>query len=238
MHSAEKNPPLRSCKMIALSLIAAPALLMAGCNNKPSHNSEAYLAAHGIIKGRNNVLRIGPIKLSFPPDIRPEPYTSEKIVVGHADQVTFDIDLATWFNPPPLIQSTYLALVKVTIEMHRVENITTTREWLNKPWESIIDHPELGLREYISPSHNGGWGYRMYEPIDSTIRTPKGGPIIYTCSGRPTSAPERCITYFQNVKGPYVEYMLSSKLIPRWREVHNEVVETVDSIITSEVIAK
>lgn len=196
---------------------------------KPPTNSDAYLAAHGIVAGQSNELRINGVLMRFPPAYLPNPYTGGRIVAGEADHVNVEIDLASWFYQEQLARSTYLALVSVRIEKYRVEDVERNRRSLAVQWKSISELPALGLREYVTQRDDGGWGYREYTPLDPGVLTPKGGPLIYGCSGRPGRTPDRCYTQYQHPQGLYVEYYLSAMLLPRWREVHAKVVETVDS---------
>jgi hypothetical protein len=220
--------------VLVLLGIAASLLPRLFHEKKPATNSEAYRAAHGIAEGRANELRVKGVLLRFPPQYRPNPYTSGEIVRGRADRVSVDLDLGAWFDPRPLAHSHYLALVEIEIDRNRVEYAEGQRRQLAADWKSIGERADLGLREYVRARDDGGWGYRTYVPIDPGMRTPKGGLLIYDCAGRPGKEPERCGTRYQHPRGPYVEYYLSSMLLPRWREVHAEVLRTVDSFIVHE----
>lgn len=201
---------------------------------KPPTNSEAYLAAHGVTAGQTNALRVNGTLLRFPPAYLPNPYSAGEIVAGQADHVNVEIDLASWFDPRPLARSDYLALVPVKLETYRVEDIGRSRSLLAAQWKSVSELPALGLREYVTQRDDGGWGYRVYTPLDRSAVTPKGGPLIYSCSGRPGRTPDRCSMQFQHPQGLHVEYHLSAMLLPRWREVQTKVVQTVDSFLVDE----
>jgi hypothetical protein len=198
---------------------------------KPASNSPAYKAAHGLVEGQVNELRVRGVLLRFPPAFFPNPYSADDIIAGQADSVTVDLDLADWFDPPPLARSPFLALVPITIARYGVETPDLGQRQLARQWKSVADRPELGLREYVETRDNGGWGYRKYVPLNGSAKTPRGGLIVYSCSGSPGEEPNWCQMYFQHKSGPTVEYYLSWKLIPRWSKVHAEVLRTVDSLI-------
>jgi hypothetical protein len=174
------------------------------------------------------------VLLRFPPTYPPNPYSAGKIVRGQADHVDVDIDLASWFDPMPMGRSTYLALVPVRIEECRVEDVERNRSRIVGQWKSIGDRSDLGLREYVTQRDDGGWGYRLYVPLDARAVTLKAGPMIYTCSGLAGRDPDRCRTQYQHPQGPFVEYYLGAMLLPRWREVHTTVVQTVNSFFVHE----
>jgi len=193
--------------------------------------STAYRAAHGIVDGAANELRVKGVLLRFPPEYLPMPYSADEIVAGRADRVTVDLDLGSWFDPRPTARSRFIALVQVEIEKYRVENPEISQSQLAQPWKSVSEVPELGLREYVSAKEGGGWGYRIYVPLDARVKTPRGGMIVYECLGRVEARPDRCRTQYQHPSGPYVQYYLSGQLLPRWKEVHTEVLQTVNSFI-------
>jgi len=176
-------------------------------------------------------VRIGSVRLRIPSQFYRHPHTNDNVGSGGTDSVSVILDLKTWFNPEPTANSEYIAEVRVNIDGVRAENVTQMEKVANGPWKSVEDRPEIKLREYVSLEDDGGWGYRTYVPIDVMVKTPSGGPLIYFCAGRPGQSPERCRTQYQHAKGLYVEYYLSSMLLPRWKEVHEEVSRVVSSFL-------
>lgn len=203
-------------------------------DKKPATGSAANLTAHGVEVGQPSELRVGNALLRFPASVLPQPYSADEINKGKADKVTVLLDLKSWITPEPLANSEYFGLIRIGIEGNRTEIFENTRRALNGPWQSVIDHPETGLREYISADDRGGWGYRVYVPLDPMIRTPKGGALIYFCAGYPGRAPDRCRTQYQHLRGPYIEYYVGAPLLPNWKAVHTEVTRLVDGLIVSE----
>ena len=43
-----------------------------------------------------------------------------------------------------------------------------------------------------------------------------------------------CRSGYQTLSGPTVGYVFSGQLLPRWKEVHTEVLNLVDSLIVEE----
>lgn len=115
--------------MRRLLLIALVAALAAGCGEPElQENTEAYFAAHGIVQGQPNELRIGGTLFRFPAGVGLNPYTAQEtyrskdgspmtlstkegmeqgkyekvatpIVKGQADRVTFFLDPARDYAP-------------------------------------------------------------------------------------------------------------------------------------------
>lgn len=163
---------------------------------KPASNSPAYKAAHGLVEGQVNELRVRGVLLQFPPAFFPNPYSADDIIAGQADSVTVDLDLTDWFDPPPLVRSPYLALVPITIARYGVEAPDLGQRQLAQHWKSIADRPELGLREYVETRDNGGWGYRMYVPSITLPRPREAGSLsiaVLVCRERSPDGAE-CIS--------------------------------------------
>lgn len=127
--------------------------------------------------------------------------SGDEIVPGQADSITVDLGLGTWFEPPLTWHSHYGALVQIDIERDRTEDLGSGQRQLAKQWKSVTNRSDLGLREYMRPGDDGGWGYRTYVPIDPDVKTPKGGMIVYNCAGPSGKEPERCRTQYQHHRG-------------------------------------
>lgn len=220
------------CAVGALNVYFFPLVAHLFSEKTPMTNSEEYLLAHGVVAGRTNELRVNGVLLRFPPAFLPQPYSEGRPVRGQADAVTTHLDLGAWFVPEQKARSEYLALVRIELHAQGSEDIERNRrQFRQTDWKRVIERPELGLREYISERDLGGWGYRTYTPLDQTRVTPLGGPITYKCAGPPGAEPELCRAYFMHPQGLYVGYYLSRRLLPRWSEVHAEVLKTVNSFI-------
>jgi len=214
--------------------------LLAACGNDRMSNKEMRKAL-GIVDGQSNELRIGGVLYRFPPEFKLVINASEKRLKENKDavnKVIFHMDLSSWFDPPPTARGEGNSLVRIEIRAHGYEDSAKQTELLEKDnWASQRDIPEWGLREYISirfPKQSG-WGDLSYRAIN--LSTPKGGPIIYRCTTlyrfekENIAKPDQCMTPHQTIRGPMVNYVLSGKLLPRWKEVHAEVLALVNSLI-------
>ncbi len=47
-------------------------------------------------------------------------------------------------------------------------------------------------------------------------------------------SPDICVPGYETLSGPIVGYVFSGKLLPRWKEVHAEVLKLIDSLIVEE----
>jgi len=199
---------------------------------KPLANTDEYRAAHGIVHGRVNEIRVKGLLFRFPAAYLPEPETSDGIVRGQADTVRLHADLSFLLVPAPEFRSEAYGLVRIEIRAQGFEDVRRKQERLaGHGWESTRERPDLGMREYIEHGDSGGWGYRAYASDDPRWRTPRGGPIVFDCAGMRGSEPSQCRAAYQHPRGPLIVYYLSWNLLPRWREAHREVVGRVDSFI-------
>jgi hypothetical protein len=219
--------------VMLFALFALGAALLGACGDKKMMtNTKEYSKAHGIVEGRTNELRIKGVLFHFPPQYLPNPYSANKIVNGRADRATIHMDFSKWLNPVPTAHSEYIALVRVEIwQMGYEDDKKIEEQFATEKWKSIQDRPDLGLREFIRSRDDGGWGYRTYESLDPKFKTPKGGRIVFDCSGLAGQYPNICRTVYQHPRGPLISYYLAGQLLPRWREVNAEVVKLINSLI-------
>ena len=214
-------------------------VLLAACGDKKMMTAEEYSKAYGIVAGQPNELRIKGVLFRFPPQYLPDdyasgrnPYPSDKIVKGQAETVTIHMNLETWFNPPPIAHSEKIGLVRIEIRNSGYEDDKNIEDYFKREkWKSVQDRPDLGLREYIRVGNDGAWGYHTYEGLDPKIKTPRGNRFIFNCSGSPGQPPDICSTAYWHPRGPHISYYVSGQLLPRWKEVHAEVIKLIDSLI-------
>lgn len=230
-----------------------------GCNERdrlraPDPRTDAYYALHGLVPGQVSELQVGEYRFRFPASNFPEPYTSGKvgasmvlksdIVKGKADQATVNLDFSSWFERPLVNPRQEGALVDVEFwpYLNWGESLKAAQEARLRegPWKAIDDLPKTGLRRFARAT--SGWGELTYIPMDSAIKTPDGALMLYNCkatfkltadgkSAYATDQPSICEVSFRHPRGPYISYSLSGVLMPRWQEVHQEVVKFVDSTL-------
>jgi hypothetical protein len=217
------------------------ATLLSGCGDKIPVNFEEYNKAYGIIPGQSNDLRVGDVQFRFPPQYLPDsyaggrnPYHSKGIVPGEAEMVTIHMDLSSWLGPPPNAFGEMLNLVRIEIRASGYEDDKKIEDYLKRgKWESVRDRPELGLREYVwERREKNDWFYFTYEPLDPIVKTPRGVRFIFICNG--TSGKQLrdiCHSGYQHFGGPFVSFYLGRPLLSHWKEVQEEVIKLVDSLI-------
>jgi hypothetical protein len=225
---------LRPAILLA-ALITVASLGIAGWyvakTSKPIGNTEPYRAAHGVVPGRVNELRVKGVLLRFPASYRVEPQTADEIVHGQADSVSLEVDMSHLL---PVSESRPAGNRRVWIELGANFYEDPQRNWAglaSRNWKSIHERPDLGMREFTAAGEFSGWGDIVYAGSDPRWRTPKGGPIIFNCVGLRGEAPSQCRTGYQDPRGPYIRYHIYSELLPHLRQVHAEVVRLVDSFI-------
>jgi hypothetical protein len=218
--------------MLCLFFAIGAGLVTACGDRKMMTGTEEYHRAHGVVEGGANELLIKGALFRFPPQYFPEPYSASQIVKGQADRATIHLDLSSWFSPPITARSELLALVRIEIRKDGYEDDKKIEKHLTtESWKAIQDRQDLGLREYIRSRDDGGWGYRTYESIVPGLKTPRNGRIVFDCSGLGGHEPSLCRTTYQLPEGPLISYYLSGRLLPRWKDVHAEVVKLVNSLI-------
>lgn len=239
MSMAHKNSKASGWQLRPATLLAALFIVVnlgivgwyVAKTRKPIENTEMYRAAHGVLPGRVNELRVKGARLRFPASYRVEPQTAGEIVHGQADSVSLNVDMSRLL---PRQENRPEGQGRVWIELGGVFHEDPQRAWarLAGPnWKSIRQRPDLGMREFTAARGLGGWGYIVYAGDDPRWRTPKGGPITFDCAGLRGEAPSQCRTGYQDPRGPYISYHIASELLPYWRQVHAEVVGLVDSFI-------
>jgi len=235
---------------LAILVLGGVIVQLGGCNREqPTQRTEAYYALHGLVPGQVNELQIGEYKFRFPAENFPEPYTYAKrasdIVKGRAERATVQLDLSSWFiEKPPGLASEATTLVRVEYwpRLNSGEGMKAAQEAkLNsEPWKAIDDLPQIGLRRYTRVT--GGWGELTYLPTDSSVKTSDGALMLYDCTAilkstadgklpLATDQPYICHLSFRHPRGPYIAYFFSGRLLPRWKEVHQEVLNFVDTTL-------
>jgi hypothetical protein len=218
--------------LLLVALAVSPVVIHFAKPRKPVGNTKEYLAAHGVVEGRVNELRVKGVLFRFPATYRLELDTGGDIVRGQADVVRLYQNMSFLFGSKAGTPGHIYGDVRIDLRADSHEDVG--REWARlaaSNWESMRERPNLGMIEYTERDGSGGLGRIAYATPDPHWRTPKGGPIVFSCFGPAGQESTPCWTGYQHPRGPYVEYHLPSDLLPYWREVHNEVIRLVDSFI-------
>ncbi|MFV8782666.1 hypothetical protein ACNKU7_09625 [Microbulbifer sp. SA54] len=221
-----ENFSISSLHLFGVALLVFVGLLISACEReyRPSANTEEHKLAHGHIAGETNKIWVGDTLLSIPPNINYQPVSNERIIPGRADQIKFGLRY-----PEPEPESSF------NLVMIKVRNGSEDPDFLRnrisrKNWQKISDIDYLGLTEYRKDTRSTGYGHVMYTPIDSSFKTPKGGPIIYSCQGNDFHVVS-CYSGFELQDGLYVEYIFPYSLIKKWKKIQLDVANFVKRLI-------
>lgn len=234
---------------LAILVLGGVIVQLSGCNREqPVERTDAYYALHGLVPGQVNELQIGEYKFRFPAKNFPEPYTYAKrasdIVKGKAERATVQLDLSSWFDRPLVNPRQQGAVVEIEfwpyLNSGGAARAAQEAELQKGPWKLVEELPKIGLRRYTRAT--GGWGELTYVPLDAAINTLDGDLMVYRCTaihksatdGKITQATDQarsCRISFRHSHGPYIVYYLSGELLPRWKEVHQEVLNFVDTTL-------
>lgn len=243
--------------MNRIVLAIALALLTACQEPQLSSNTEAYFAAHGIVPGQVNELRIGGTLFRFPAGVGLNPYTYQEtyrskdgspmtlstkegmdqgkyekvatpIVKGRADKVTFYLDAARDFAPgPDPFPSGQAFRVEISKwsgfqnnDAHAFDKYVQGRV--------VIDHRDLGLKEYVPEKKNRGTTYESMRP---DITRPDGGRLSFECQQQDSTG--LCQTGYVNTKDGFIVsiYIDKTLFLERWQGAYPAVVSFVDSVV-------
>lgn len=200
---------------------------------KPKITYQEKMDIIGIVKGQTNEIWLGKTLFRIPSNVHFTVTPTDPVEKGHVDKFGAPLLYSQYFDPiySKTGYTEYDAYVRVEIWKSGYE---VPSEWdarIPRPGKSTVERSDLGLREFHNESFSGAWGYISYTPLDESYKTPKGSKIFMECEGYPKGAPLRCWTGFQHPKGPRIKIVFSAKLLPHWREVHQDVVHHVDSLI-------
>jgi hypothetical protein len=245
-------------------LIALIAILAAGCGKPTSkepelqENTEEYFAAHGIVPGQVNELRIGGTLFRFPAGVGLNPYTAQEairtidgspmtlsskecleqgkcervatpIVKGQADKVTFYLMPERGYAPNP---SPFGGGIRVTISKHGFYK-----------WDGINANPDELLkriegRKIIDhPKFGlreyvapGSAGSTYYKSLKADIKSASGHGQFFECQSASSGL---CFRSYWNENGNYqVEVDVGNPFfLDHWQEVYPAVDRFVDSVV-------
>ncbi|WP_157520198.1 hypothetical protein [Microbulbifer agarilyticus] len=183
---------------------------------KPLTNTRESKIAHGYVEGYASEILVGDVLLKIPPDVNYTPESNGRVVPGKADQITFGL------RYPDIEPEDSVNLVVIKVR-RGFEDPGFSRNRIDREtWVDIKDLNDLGLTEYRKNTKSTAHGYVMYTPVEGVVRTPKGGPIIYSCQGNYLRVVS-CYTGFELQDGLYVEYIFPYALIENWRKIQVDV---------------
>lgn len=241
-------------------LIALIAVLAAGCGKEPElqENTEAYFAAHGIVPGQINELRIGGTLFRFPAGVGLNPYTAQEairtidgspmtlsskecleqgkcervatpIVKGQADKVTFYLMPERGYAPNP---SPFGGGVRVEIYDRQ-----------NPSWDGVNANLEGYLKETQGRKiiEHPATGLREYvapragssglfEDIRPGRKSTSGYGHLFSCQSGLTGF---CFIGHYNPAGRYMYQIVVTQafVLEHWPELQPAVLRFIDSAI-------
>lgn len=249
--------------MRRLLLIALITALAAGCGKQTSgkpelqENTEAYFAAHGIVQGQPNELRIGGTLFRFPAEIGLNPYTDQEtyrsvdgspmtlstkegmeqgkyekvatpIVKGQAERVTFYLDPTRGYAPNP---NPFGLGVRVNISKFGRPRGQNEPDENVKDKPVVINHLGYGLREYRSQKD---WIGSVYESlIPEYAIAADGGKLVFGCQPSALPMGGLCAARYWREEGKYsVSFAMDkSFFLEHWREAYPAVVSFVNTVV-------
>lgn len=218
-------------------------LILYGCGDKRITESEIKSELN-IVDGKTNEIRIGGILFSIPGDYRIETVEADENKIRKksyddaVSRIILHLNLSSWFDHPPITPGEGNALIRIEIKSSGHEDGRRIENKLNESsWQIQNDIPEWNLIEHVSKEFPqiSGWGALAYSGLG--VKTPMGSLIVYSCTADYTASkksiakPTVCLTTYQLIEGPMITYSISGVLLPRWKEVHTKVVDTINTFI-------
>jgi len=241
-------------------LIALIAVLAAGCGKEPKlqENTEAYFAAHGIVPGQDNELRIGGTLFRFPAGVGLNPYTAQEairtkdgspmtlsqkecleqgkcekvatpIVKGQVDKVTFYLDPTRDYAPSP---NPYGGGVAIDIEARQ----SPSKSRVNANLGNYLK--EIQGRKVIEHPASGlreylapkSWIGSIFEDVRPETEKASGHGKFFGCQPGPKGF---CfIAYWDTVKNyQYVIMVANVFVVEHWPVLDPAVARFMDSVI-------
>lgn len=207
-------------------------MLLLGCQEqKPSGNTPAYSAAHGVIAGQPAHLKVGGEMFHIPADVMLQMDSSGEIINGQADSIKI---LLNNFTPKPTgsasIPGPSYGELWLRIEIRHAPGTRDGRGESFKherPWASIREIPEWQLKEYQAKDQRLAWSNFNYEGIGNAPKTPTGHPVRFSCTGPYPSHAECGWGGYRLNPQVQIDYFFPAVWLPVWQQVHKHVVETV-----------
>ena len=226
-------------KLIIIVVIILIGFALAACDRP--YSAKQVREALNIRENQTNEVWVGGVLFRIPSKYKMDNiyvYQEKMRAEKYNDAVkliSFSTHGTTWIDPP-LGDPPSSGIYALTIGAEGGERPDALQRFLERPWLKTRDIPEWGLREYLSENYrNASWGDVAFLALD--MKTLKGGPIIHYClderlkKGDDNLNLGRCSLSYQLPEGPRVQYGINYKLMPRWKEVHKRIVDTINSFI-------
>jgi hypothetical protein len=227
------------------------ALLGGGCKEQiPPTNTDPYNRLHGIINDGKTVNEITLVnesngnrpKLRFPSTIRVDVDTygshdSNPVTIRTriANEASIDLGINAERNLVPQVKN-YADSIQIrfsaSVGPAKADWISDRLGEIKKRSIKTTDKPEWGLREYaIGNPKTGDVGRYEYVPLDESFRSFDGTRMWFSCNGAGARGPSLCINRFNFSEKLSVVYSYDSRLLPYWRQIHQDVLTFTDSIL-------
>jgi hypothetical protein len=218
---------LQRCLLSAVSL----ALLGACVKDKPMSNTPAYRAAHGIVEGAANALRVGDSVFHLPPGVIFDVYTAEAIQPHRADKLTLFISVDRLLNPTPRTGAIargdgYVVRTEISYRGPPAEGLG--HEVDPTALRGPVALQSLGLLQFVrtTPPPTASHADHVYRPIHPDHQ----GAEIFCGLAWPND-PARvnglCRTAYHTQSGLLVQSYFEYGLLKHWQVVVKQVKEKV-----------
>ena len=202
-------------------------------NSTPRANTPEYDQAHGIVRGEDNLITVGGVKLLIPALTYFRVYSYENIEKGKADKVVLSILLDELFERD--VDKSYGSPAKVRIEIKKDgvvqdPNFVQGLDRIKKGNRSESHLEDIGLIEYADDKYEGGEVLYLTTKKYSGFR--ENVPMLFSCNVNLNGEITLCMTLYIPYKGLDISFYFNGKdLMPHWRYVTRRVHEYVDGLI-------
>lgn len=226
---------MKATGILVIAVFTLVLMTVTGCDKKSKlmPNTEAYIQAHGIEPGKVNTLQIGGTLFRFPVGMGLNPYTydSEEIVKGSADYVIFFLNSKLGYTPGSAPYQSGDVVIKIS-KFGRPPSVHNFERSI-KDMPVVVEHPELGLREYKSDKV---WmSGSVYESLLPKFeRSLNGGPLYFVCQDANASkGGGTCSTSYWHADGQYTVAigMDGPFFLKHWQEAYPAAVQFVNSVV-------
>jgi hypothetical protein len=225
---------MKKTSRLWLAVLAVSLALLGACvKEKPMSNTPEYRAAHGIVEGRANTLRVGDSAFQLPPGAVFDVYTADAIQPGRADKLTLFISVDRLLNPAPRAGAIAKGdgyVVRTEISHRGLAAEGFGHEVDPKTLHGPAARQDLGLLEFVraTPPPTAYHADRVYRPIH---QEGDRRDVEIFCGLAWPNDPARisglCRTAYHTPSGLLVQSYFDYDLLRHWPVVAREVGERV-----------